>query len=313
MEFQSFTQIVEQVKDHAKKHVLAIAGAADKEVLEAAQYTRREGIAEPVLIGDENAVRAALCDIGEDPAEWRIVHAESGQAAIAAVDLVRDGIATALMKGAIETKDLLKPLVCRESGMRTGAVMSHVVFFDRVPGIQKLIVVSDGGMILYPTLEEKKAIIENAVQVLRKIGYTCPKVAVIAAVEKVNPKMIESVEADMLRQMNKSGEIQDCVVEGPISYDIAMSAEIARRKGYTSENAGDFDVLIMPNMNAGNILGKCWTVTCGALMGGIVVGAKVPVVLTSRGSSAQEKFYSIAIAALVSSGGTDFSETCTVL
>lgn len=302
MEFQSFTQIVELVKAHAERRVLAIAGAADAEVLEAARHARREGIAEPLLVGDEGAVRAALCGIGEDPADWRIVHAASGQEASAAVDLARNGTATALMKGAIETKDMLGPLVCRDSGMRTGAVMSHVVFFDRVPGLRKLIVVSDGGMILYPTLEEKKAVIENAVQVLRKIGYGCPKVAVIAAVEKVNLKMIESVEADRLRQMNRSGEIRDCVVEGPVSYDVAMSAEIARHKGYISENAGNFDVLIMPNISAGNILGKCWTVTCGALMGGIVVGARVPVVLTSRGSSAQEKFNSIALAALVSSG-----------
>lgn len=302
MEYQSFSQIVEAVQNKAKKHVLAIAGAAEQEVLEAARHARKEGIVEPLLVGDSSAICAVLRGMRENPADWSIEHAETGMEASVAVDLARNGVATALMKGAIETKDLLQPLVKKENGLRSGATMSHVVFFDHVPGLRKLIVVSDGGMILYPTLADKKAILENAVGVLRAIGYTRPKVAVITAVEKVHPNMIESVEAETLCQMNRNGEIQNCVVEGPISYDVAMSPEIARHKGYRSENPGDFDVFIMPNMNAGNILGKCWTVTCGALMGGIVTGAKVPVVLTSRGSSAQEKFNSIALAALVSSG-----------
>jgi phosphate butyryltransferase len=193
--------------------------------------------------------------------------------------------------------------VKKENGLRTGKVMSHIVFFGGIPGFHKLLVQTDGGMILYPTLEDKKAIIENAVQTLRSIGYTLPKVAVLAAIEKVNPKMVETVEADALMQMNRTGELRDCVVEGPVSYDVAMSREIAEHKGYKSENCGNFDVLVVPNMNAGNILGKCFTVTCGAQMAGIVVGAKAPVVLTSRGSSAMEKFYSIALASLISAGG----------
>jgi phosphate butyryltransferase len=180
--------------------------------------------------------------------------------------------------------------------------MSHVGFFDRVPGTDHFIIQTDGGMLLYPTLEEKKAIIENAVSALHAIGNECPKVAVLAAVETVNPKMTETVDAAALKKMNQDGEITGCVVEGPISYDLAMSMEIAEHKRYDCPYCGDFDVLVVPTIAAGNIIGKCWTVTCRALLGGIVVGAKAPIVLTSRGSTAEEKFYSIAVAVLVAEG-----------
>jgi phosphate butyryltransferase len=175
--------------------------------------------------------------------------------------------------------------------------MSHIVFFE-LPNYHKLLMTTDGGMVMYPSLEDKKHIIENATHALRNMGYAMPKHAVVCAIETVNPKMTETVEADALKKMNLSGEITGCIVEGPISYDVAMSAEIAHHKGYVSPHIGDFDCMIMPNMQAGNILGKCFTVTVGAPMAGIIVGAKAPAVMTSRGSDANEKFFSIAMAAL---------------
>mgnify|MGYP002586431334 CR=1 FL=1 len=162
---------------------------------------------------------------------------------------------------------------------------------------EELLMPVDGGMVTYPTLEQKKAIIENTVGALRAMGYDCPKVGVLACVEKLNPKMPETVEGDALKQMNQRGELTGCVVEGPISYDCAVSREIAAFKGFESPCAGDCDVLVAPNIHAGNIMGKMLTVTCKAKMAGFIVGARCPIVMTSRGSSAEEKYLSIVISA----------------
>lgn len=305
MEYRNFEEIAQAVRTGGGGRTIAVAGAADAAVIKSVRHARAEGLVEAILIGDRQSILGVLRSLDENVTDWAILPAEAGKEAEAAVGLIRDGGANVLMKGTPDTRDLLRPLVSRENNLRLGKTMSHVVFFDRVPGTSKLLVVTDGGMVLYPTLEEKKEIIQNAVWALRAIGYDCPKVAALSAIEKVNPRMIESVEAGLLREMNLNQEITNCVVEGPLSYDVAMSAEIAEHKGYFSENCGKFDVLIAPNMNCGNILGKCLTVTCGARMGGVIVGAKVPVVLTSRGSSAEEKFYSIALASLISSGAAD--------
>jgi phosphate butyryltransferase len=203
------------------------------------------------------------------------------------------------MKGNLDTSILLKAVVDKENGLGGGGVMSHFTAFE-VPGYHKLLIPVDGGMVMYPTLEQKKSIIENTVSALRTMGYDCPKVGVLACVEKLNPKMPETVEADILKQMNQRGEISDCIVEGPISYDCAVNKEIARFKGFQSPCAGDCDVLVAPNIHTGNIMGKMLTVTCGARMAGFIVGAKCPIVMTSRGSSAEEKYLSIVISAAAS-------------
>jgi phosphate butyryltransferase len=217
-------------------------------------------------------------------------------AAEKAVALVNENKADFIMKGKIQTADLLRAVVNKEKGLRTGRVMSHFVF-DEVPSYHKLIVTTDGGMMTYPDLNQKKQIIENAVDVLRAMGYDKPKVAVLAAVEKVNPKMPESVDADMLKKMNQEGKIKNCIVEGPISYDLAISKKCAEIKGFKSPVAGDADILIVPNITAGNILGKCLICSAEGKMAGFIVGAKVPIGLTSRGSSAEEKYLSLVLSA----------------
>ena len=166
----------------------------------------------------------------------------------------------------------------------------------------QVLMATDGGMVMYPTLEEKRHIIDNATLALRAMGYECPEHAVVCAIEFVNPKMTETVEAAELARMNEQGIIKNCVVVGPISYDVAMRTDIARHKGYDSPHCGDFDCLIMPNMQAGNILGKSFIVTACAPMAGVIMGAKAPAVMTSRGSSAEEKFNSIAMGALIAFG-----------
>ncbi len=296
--YRDFSEIVAKARASETRRVLAVAAADDEHVIEAVLKARREGIADAILVGDAINIRALIRGQGGDPADFEIAAVASGEnTGQTAVDLVRGGKADILMKGIMETRDLLKPVVARENNLHTGRVMSHMAFF-KLPNYPKLIVNTDGGMVVYPSLEDKKSIIINAVATLRAMGYACPKVAVLAGVEKVNPKMIETVEADQLKQMNLSGDIPDCIVEGPLSYDIAMDAEIARRKGSDCPHSGDFDVLVVPNLAAGNLLGKSWTVTAQAVMAGIIVGAKVPVIIVSRGSGCEEKFLSIALAAV---------------
>lgn len=297
----NFTALLSAVRAVAEKRVLAVAAAEDGAVIDAALHAEREGIVSPLYVGNAEKIKELLRARDVNPAACSIVSAPEGAAGQTAAELVRDGSAHALMKGRMETRDFLGPLVKKENGLRTGAIMSHVVFFE-LPNYPKLLMSTDGGMVMYPSLEDKRHIIDNATQALRAMGYAHPSHAVVCAIEKRNPKMIETVEAAELQRMNEAGEIKDCTVVGPISYDVAMSPEIARHKGYDCPYVGNFDCLIMPNIQAGNILGKCYTVTVGAPMAGIIMGAKAPAVMTSRGSDANEKFYSIAMAALTAAG-----------
>ncbi|MDO4572407.1 MAG: phosphate acyltransferase [Clostridia bacterium] len=299
--YKNFDELVKAVKASTAKRVLAVAAAEDEAVVDAALHAQAEGIAEPVFVGAAARIREILAQKTGRAADFDVVDAPEGGAGQRAVELIRDGSANILMKGLMETRDFLGPIVKKENGLRSGQIMSHVVFFG-VPNYHKLLMTTDGGMVMYPTLEDKRHIIDNATWALRAMGYACPKHAVVCAIEKLNPKMQETVEAAELQRMNEAGEIRDCVVVGPISYDVAMDREIARHKGYENPHCGDFDCMIMPNMQAGNILGKCFTVTVGAPMAGIIVGAKAPAVMTSRGSDANEKFYSIAMAALAAAG-----------
>lgn len=295
--FSNFEMIVAQAKAAKRKSVLAVAAAEDLPVLQAALRARETGIADVIAVGDRDTLYRMAEQLGQDPGLLEIVDATRENAGQTAVDLVRSGRANSLMKGMMDTKALLGPVVKRENGLRTGKVMSHFAL-NELPGYHKLIVNTDGGMLTYPSLEDKVAIIENAVSTLRSMGYTCPKVAVLAGVEKENPKMVETVEAAELMRRNRTGWLPECIVEGPVSYDVALSAEIAAHKQVPYQCCGDYDVLVAPNLAAGNILGKSWTVTAGSKMAGIIVGAKVPIVLTSRGSTAEEKYLSIALAAV---------------
>ena len=296
--YRDFNDIVKKVQSVKNKSILAVATAGDEHVIEAVLKAHREGIADAILIGDVPKIKEIILSLDGDPADFDMLEAadtiSSGQTA---ATLAKEKKATILMKGKMETRDMLKPVVDKANDLHTGRIMSHMAF-NKLPNYPKLIVNTDGGMVVYPSLEDKKHIIINAATTLRAMGYEMPKMAVLAGVEKVNPKMIETVEADQLKQMNLAGEIEGCIVEGPLSYDVALSAEIARMKGNSCPHSGDFDVLVMPNLAAGNILGKSWTLTAQSTMAGIIVGAKVPVIIVSRGSTSEEKFLSIALAAV---------------
>ena len=294
---KNFDQIIERVKGFPSAKRMAVAAAGDEHTLEAVMHARKEGIVDPILVGDKAVIDEILSKMGETVAEENIYdYPDLKDAAEFAVKLVKEGKADFLMKGKLDTAVILKAVVNKEHGLGQGRTMSHFTMFE-VPTYHKILVPVDGGMVTYPTLEQKKDIIDNTVETLISMGYDCPKVGVLACVEKLNPKMPETVEANELKEMNKRGEIKNCIVEGPISYDCALSKDIADFKGFESPVAGDADILIAPNIHAGNIMGKMLAVTCKARMAGMIVGAKCPIVLTSRGSSADEKYMSIVVSA----------------
>ncbi|MCU6760953.1 Phosphate acetyltransferase [uncultured Roseburia sp.] len=302
MVLKNFDVLIEKVKSFPEPMRVIVAAAGDEHTLEAIAHAMGEGIVKPVLVGDKAKIDEILAKLNISVSEEDIYDVpDADEAAKKSVALIHEGKGDFIMKGKLETAQILKPVVNKETGLGTGRVMSHFVF-DELPFYHKLLVTTDGGMMTYPTLEQKKQIIENTVDTLKALGYENPKIAVVAAVEKVNPKMPETVEADQLKQMNINGEIKDCVVEGPISLDIALDKEIADIKGFESPVAGDADVILVPNIQVGNILGKSITVIARGNMAGFIVGSKVPIVLTSRGSSAKEKFLSLVLAAAVSAG-----------
>ena len=297
MVFKSFDEVIEKVKGYPERKRMAVAAAGDEHTLQAVVHARREGIIEPLLVGDKAVIDQVLAELGETVPEEQIFdYPDLKEAAEYAVKLVKDGQADFLMKGKLDPAVILKAVVNKENGLGQGRTMSHFTMFE-VPTYHKILCPVDGGMVTYPTLEQKKDIINNTVEALIAMGYDCPKVGVLACVEKVNPKMPETVEARELKEMNERGEIKNCIVEGPISYDCAIDKEIAEFKGFHSEVSGDVDVLVAPNIHAGNIMGKMLACTCKAKMAGFIVGAKCPIVLTSRGSSAEEKYLAIVVSA----------------
>jgi phosphate butyryltransferase len=213
-----------------------------------------------------------------------------------AVKLIRENKAEILMKGLVQTSTLLKAVLDKENGLRKGNLLSHFALMES-PFYHKLLAIADGGVNISPTFEEKVTILENSVEAFHKLGYECPKVAVIGAVETVNPKMETTIHAAMLTQMNKRKQIKGCLVDGPFALDNAVSKEAAKHKGIVSDVAGDADLVLVPNIDAGNILYKALGFLGNATAAAVIMGAKVPIILTSRADSDRSKLMSIALAA----------------
>ncbi|MCD7802471.1 MAG: phosphate butyryltransferase [Clostridiales bacterium] len=295
----SFDELISHVKECGKKTV-SVAVAEDEAVLEAVHAAREQGIADAILVGDEEKIRTIAKGLGIDPDEYRIINEpDHTQAARTAVKLTHDGVADMYMKGLLDTKGFLKSVLDKEVGLRTGKPLSHVAVFE-VEGVRQLLFLTDVAFMTYPTLEDKVHIIENTVAVCHACGIENPKVAPLAAVEVVNPKMPVTVEAAELTRMNEEGRITGCIVDGPLSLDIAIDPEAAAHKGATGRKiAGDADVLLFPDIHAGNLVYKCLVHTAKVENGCILTGTKVPVILTSRSDSFQTKVNSIALAAVV--------------
>ena len=295
MELINYDGIVNAAITCRKKGIVAVAGAADLHVIKAVLEAKKKKIAEPILIGERTTNCSCLRQLGENPADFNLVEPLNGEtAAQVAVRLIKDGSADVLMKGMIETSDLLRPVV-RDPDLKTGRAMSHISF-NLLPGYHKIIANTDGGITPHPDIKVKRDIVFNAIDAFHRLGYEMPKVACLCCKETVDAKMSETVEARAMRELCARGEFGSAYVEGPISYDIAMSSDIAMRKGFDCPHCGDFDILVTPDIHSCNIMGKVWTVSMHSVMAGVVLGAAVPIVLSSRGASAEEKFLSLAMA-----------------
>ena len=296
---QGFDDIVSKVKECSKKKV-AISVVQDEAVLEAVKEEKKLGIADAILVGDEEKIREIAAGIQMDLDGYKIIHEpDMVQASLKAVKLAHDGEADMYMKGLIDSKNFLRSVLDKEVGLRTGGVLSHVCVFE-IPGIDRLLFLTDVAFMTYPTLEDKVNIIKNTLPVCKACGVDMPKVAPLAAVEVVNPKMPATVEAAELTRMNKEGEISGCIVDGPLSLDLAIDPEAAKHKGATDRLIqGDADILLFPDIHAGNLVYKAIVHMVKVKNGCILTGTKVPVILTSRSDTFETKVYSLALAAVV--------------
>lgn len=295
---RSFDEILKAAKEQGPK-IIAVAVAQDVEVLSAVSNARSLGIADAILVGDRDEIEKVAAGCGVDLAKFQVIDVkDKSEACRTAVELVSTGKAHLVMKGLVDTSIILKAVLDEKIGLRTGNVLSHVAVFD-VPGYDRLFYVTDAAMNIAPDLMQKKQIIENAVQVANALGNDEPKVAMLAAVEKVNPKMQATVDAAELVKMNEAGELKGCVVGGPFALDNAISVEASKHKGITHPVAGFADILMVPVIEAGNMLYKSMVFFARAKNAGIIVGAKAPVVLTSRADSDEAKLNSIAIGTLM--------------
>ena len=279
---------------------IAVAAAEDDFVLEAIKIAKEEGLAESILVGDEKKIREIAKTINMDLSQFEVINEpEPASAAKVAVKLVHDGVADMYMKGLISTKDFLRSVLDKEVGLRTGRVLTHVGVFE-VKGIDQLLFLSDQAFIMYPTLEEKIKIIENALDIANACGIQNPKVAPLAAVEVVNPKMPATVDAAELTKMNNEGKIKGCIIDGPLSLDMAISKEAcSHKKGLDRKITGDADILLFPDIHTGNVAYKMLVHTAHFLNGAILSGTSAPVILTSRSDSVATRVNSIALASVL--------------
>lgn len=296
---KSFDDLLSKVSQCSKKKV-AVACAQDDAVLEAVKAAKERNIADAILVGDEAKIREIAVQMNMDLTDYEIINEEDpNEAALKAVSLVHDGKADMYMKGLIDTKSFLKSVLNKEVGLRTDKTLSHVCVFE-VEGIDHLLFLSDVAFVPYPDLDTKAHIIENTVEICHACGIANPKVAPIAAVEIVNPKMPVTVDAAELTRMNAEGQITGCIVDGPLSLDLAIDPEAAKHKGATDRKiVGDADVLLFPDIHAGNITYKCLVHTAKVKNGNILTGTKAPVILTSRSDDFETKVNSIALGAVV--------------
>ncbi|MCD6121533.1 MAG: bifunctional enoyl-CoA hydratase/phosphate acetyltransferase [Spirochaetales bacterium] len=294
----NFKEMLKNARSREKCRI-AVAQAADATVLEAVKYGEKEGIIKPVLVGAKEAIERKAGEAGLSNGSYRIVEPGQNESpAVTAVRLIKEGEADILMKGLIPTGELLKEVLRKENGLNTGKTLSHVAVFKH-PGFERFIFVTDAGLNIAPDLAQKKDIAQNAIDLAQSLGLAEPiAAAAVCAVEVVNPSMPATIDAAALAKMSERGVIKGGRIEGPLALDNAVSTEAAQHKGIKSPLAGRADILIAPDIEAGNVLYKSLIFFGSAETAGLIVGARVPVVLTSRSDSAASKLYSIALGVL---------------
>lgn len=291
--------IFNELKSCDKKAVLSVAAAHDEEVLLAVKDACEMDIIKAILIGEEDKIRKIASEINFNLDNVEVIdESDLKLCAEKAVKLVSSGKADYVMKGLLDTSIILKEVLNKEYGLRTDSLLSHVMIYE-VPSYHKLLILTDGGMNIDPDVSQKKKIADNAIKAAKSLGIDTVKVACLAAKEKVNPKMQATLDADELKSMCKDGMFgKGVVVEGPIAFDLAVSEEACKIKGYESEVGGDADILLVPTIETGNGIGKALTYMANAKSAGIIMGAKAPVVLVSRADTHESKLYSIAYGAI---------------
>ncbi|MDP4266947.1 MAG: bifunctional enoyl-CoA hydratase/phosphate acetyltransferase [Bacteroidota bacterium] len=284
------------VKNNAKKKI-ALAAAHDKNALEAVFNAAKADLVTPILVGNEEKINEIAKELNINISGVEIINESNPEACAAkAVKLVREKKADILMKGILETSTMLKAVLNKEYGLRTGNLLSHIAFFE-MPTYHKVIAVADAAMNIAPDFNEKVGIIKNSVSYMRRIGYDNPKVAILAAVETVKDIMLPTMEAAAISKMAERGQIKNCIIDGPLALDNAVCKESALHKGINSEVSGDVDLLIVPNIEAGNVLYKSFIFFAKANVAAVILGATAPIVLTSRSDSNESKLDSITLAA----------------
>ena len=283
-----------------EKVILSVAAAEEKEVLQAVKDAVENQIIEPILVGDKDKIKLISEEINFDLTGIKILNSNSiEESARIAVELVSTKNADFVMKGILDTSVLLKSVLNKDYGIRTDSLLSHVVAYQ-IENYHKLLLLTDGGMNISPNYEQKEMILKNAIQAAKVLGLDTVKVACLAAKEKVDTKMQATVDADLLQKASVNGKFcKNVIVEGPLSFDIALSKEASDIKGFKSEVSGDIDILLVPTIEVGNGIGKSFTYMADAKSAGVIMGAKAPIVLVSRADSAESKLYSIAYGALI--------------
>lgn len=300
--YRSMEDIIAAAKSLPSRQRLVVAAAQDSDVLEAVRDAVEWGVVSAILVGDETKIKVIAAEVDLDLEKCTIVsEANPIQAAKRAVALVADGEADLVMKGKVGTADILRAVLDKEKGLRTGRLLSHVTALD-IQGFERLMFMTDGAMNIAPDLGQKVQITQNAVDVARALGFEQPKVAVLAAVELVNPDMPAAMDAALLAKMADRGQIKGAIVDGPLALDNAVSAHSAEVKGIVSPVAGNADILMVPDIEAGNVLYKSIVYFSQARVAGVIAGAKAPVVLTSRSDTRQAKLDSIAFSAVFAAG-----------
>jgi len=276
---------------------LVLAAAQDQHSLGAVLRAWNDRIIDPILVGDKESIQNICYEQGYNVGGLRIIHEpETDSAVEMSIKMLSSKQADILMKGKVGTSALLRSALNKEWGLRTGNLLSHIALFE-VETYHKLIAVTDVAMNIAPNLKDKIAIVNNSVSLLNRLGYVMPKVAVLGAVEMVNENMEATLDAALLSKMNQRDQIRNCIIDGPLAFDNAVSIESAQLKGIKSEVAGDTDLLLMPDIEVGNVLYKSLVFFAKAKVASIILGAQVPIVLTSRSDSEQAKYDSIMLAA----------------
>lgn len=292
----SLNKFIEIAKEATKKRLI-VAAAEDEHVLGAIKDAMSNDIIIPIFVGNRSKIEVIAQNIDFNITNIEIIEEENpARSAQIAVKYVKDGNAEILMKGLVGTADFLRAILHKDNGLRKGELLSHIGFFE-VPAYPKLIALTDAAQNVFPDFNEKVSILKNSLDMFKHLGYECPKVACLAAIEGVNPKMPATIDAAALTQMNRRGQIKGCIIDGPLAFDNAVSKLSAEHKGIISEVAGVADLLFAPNIEVANVLYKAFTYFANATVAAIILGASVPVVLTSRSDSDKSKLMSIALAA----------------